>query len=169
MFFIWELRIVSKLVCNLCSSLCVLYRYKHLQLTATRSTRYEPLKTDEESPFYHPRIFTPVSQLGGRGRDQLTYREVDTVGMVVCICSDHVMSHDPDDGEGRQVDSVYVADAEGCLMVVRMWEGLKVSWGEEPIYMYIVLWWLMHVTMWWDDYTNEFVIIMMILYNSIWL
>ena len=96
-------------------------------MTATRSTRYEPQKTDEESPFYRPRVVTPVSQLGGRGWDQLGYREVDTVGVVVATCSDHVMSHDPGDGEGRQVDSVYVADADGCLMVVRMWEGLKVS------------------------------------------
>ena len=120
---------------NLCSSyhqeymscIIIYYRYKHLQLTATRSTRYEPLKTEEESPFYRPRVVTPMSHLGGCGRDQLAYREVDTVGVVVCTCSDHVMSHDPDDSEGRQVDSVYVADADGCLMVVRMWEGLKVS------------------------------------------
>lgn len=58
--------------------------------------------------------------------DQLAYRELDTVGIVVCTVSDHVMSHDPEGAE-RQVDSVFVADSEGCLMVVRIWDGIKVN------------------------------------------
>ena len=103
-------------------------RYKHLQLTATRSSRYEPLRTDKASSFYHPRVAILVSQLGRCSTDQLlAYREFDTAGIVVCTCSDHVMSHDPDESEQRQVDSVYVADGDGCLMVVRMWDGLKVN------------------------------------------
>ena len=69
---------------------------------------------------------TPISQLAGLSVDQLAYREVDTVGIVVCTVSDHVMSHDPE-GTEREVDSVFVADPEGCLMVVRMWNGLKVN------------------------------------------
>ena len=44
----------------------------------------------------------------------------------MCTVSDHVMSHDPEGAE-RLVDSVFVADSEGCLMVVRVWDGLKVS------------------------------------------
>ena len=76
--------------------------------------------------FYSPREFTPISQLAGLSVDQLAYREVDTVGIVVCTVSDHVMSHDPE-GPEWEVDSVFVADPEGCLMVVRIWDGLKVN------------------------------------------
>lgn len=101
------------------------HRFKHLQLTATRSTCYEPLKTTDSSPLFLPREVTPTSQLGDLTSDQLAFKEVDTVGIVVCICSDHVTSHDPEGAE-RQVDSVFVADFEERLMVVRLWDGLKV-------------------------------------------
>ena len=103
------------------------HRFKHLQLTATRSTNYEPLKSEEfsSSSLYSPREVTDISQLSRLSVDQLAYRELDTVGIVVCTCSDHVMSHDPE-GTERQVDDVYIADSEGCLMVVRFWGGLKV-------------------------------------------
>ena len=105
---------------------CILHRFKHLQLTATRSSHYEPLKSQEPSLFYSPRVATPISQLRRLSVDQLAYREVDTVGIVVSTVSDHVMSHDPE-GADRQVDSVFIADSEGCLMVVRLWDGLKVK------------------------------------------
>ena len=106
----------------------VKYRFKHLQLTATRSTHYQPLECQESSSFYSPRVVTPISQLRLISADQLAYREIDTVGIVVSTISDHVTSHDPERSE-RLVDSVFVADAEGCLMVVRIWEGVKVSIG----------------------------------------
>lgn len=104
----------------------LLHRFKHLQLTATRSSHYQPLKSQEPSSFYSPREVTPISRLAGLSVDWLAYRELDTVGIVVCTVSDRVMSHDPEGAE-RLVDSVFVADSEGCLMVVRIWDGLKVS------------------------------------------
>ena len=55
---------------------------------------------------------------------------------MVCTVSDHVMSHDPEGAE-RQVDSVFVADSEGSLMVVRIWDGLKVSSRHTHIHMHI--------------------------------
>ena len=54
---------------------------------------------------------------------------------MVCTVSDHVMSHDPEGAE-QQVDSVFVADSEGSLMVVRIWDGLKVSSRHTYIHMY---------------------------------
>ena len=67
--------------------------------------------------------------------DQLAYREMDTAGIVVCTVSDHVMSHGPE-GDERQVDSVFIADSEGCLMVVRIWDGLKVNVNTKPYIIY---------------------------------
>ena len=102
-----------------------LHRYKHLQLTATRSTSYEPLKTQELSSLYFPREATPISCLGRLNTDQLAYKEFDTVGVVVCTCSDHVMSHDQE-GVRLHFDHVFVADSAGSLLVIRLWDGLKV-------------------------------------------
>ena len=101
------------------------HRFKHLQLTATRSSRYEPLKAQKLLSLYLPRIVIPISQLGGLSVNQLAYGELDTVGIVVCTTSSHVAPRDPEGAE-QQVDNVYIADCEGCLMVVRVWDGLKV-------------------------------------------
>ena len=74
---------------------------------------------------------TPISQLGRLNTDQLAYNEFDTVGVVVCTCSDHVMSHDQEGAE-RHLDVVFVSDSEGSLLVLRLWDGLKVR---SPIWM----------------------------------
>ena len=37
------------------------------------------------------------------------------------------MSHDLEDGTGRQLDSVFLADSEEKLLLIKIWDGLSVS------------------------------------------
>ena len=56
----------------------------------------------------------------------LSHGELDVVGVVVCITSSHVMSHDSESGSGRQLDSVFLADSESHLLLVKIWDGVEV-------------------------------------------
>ena len=58
--------------------------------------------------------------------DHLPHGELDIVGVVVCITSSHVMSHDLESGPERQLDSVFLADNESHLLLVKIWDGVEV-------------------------------------------
>ena len=109
------------------------HRYKgnnqRIQLTATRSTRYHPLNipTDEHFSNYIPRLHTPISQLN---TSELAYGEFDTVGIVVCVTSGHVPSRDLERPD-RILDTFYLANHDGNLLEVKVWDGLKVLYSCE--------------------------------------
>ncbi len=49
------------------------------------------------------------------------------MGVVACITSGHVMSHGLEEGAKQQLDSVFLADSERRLLLVKIWDGLEVS------------------------------------------
>ena len=49
------------------------------------------------------------------------------MGVVACITSGHVMSHDLEESATQQLDSVFLADSERRLLLVKIWDGLEVS------------------------------------------
>ncbi len=112
-------------------------RYKHgqrLQLSATRSTRYGPLTIAPEAmtSSYAPRQCTPISSFHATPSLHLPYGEFDTVGVVVY----HVTSSVPtNESSTRQLVTVYVSDAHGSMLAVKLWGGLKVSLQLQPVKM----------------------------------
>lgn len=57
-----------------------------------------------------------ISQLSGLS--DLPYREFDTVGLVVCVTNS---------SRGKPIDQVFLADANGSVLKINVWDGLKVT------------------------------------------
>ncbi|XP_074621370.1 uncharacterized protein LOC141879914 isoform X2 [Acropora palmata] len=93
-----------------------------LQLSASRSTRYEALRSDRDvlRDSYLPRQTCSFHDLRHRGLS-LQYSEVDIVGLVV-FCSP-LSSFS---SSSSSLQTVYLSDEENNLVAVKFWGGLKV-------------------------------------------
>lgn len=94
-----------------------------LQLSASRSTRYEALRSDRDvlRDIYLPRQTCSFHDLRHRGLS-LQYSEVDIVGLVV-FCSPPLSSFS---SSSSSLQTVYLSDEENNLVAVKFWGGLKV-------------------------------------------
>ncbi len=99
-------------------------RLHHIQLSATRSTVYRPLTAPSPQAlcWYTPRKCCSILSL----HEEEGREDIDVVGVVACITSSHVMSHEEAEAE-RQLDSVFLVDEERRLLLVNVWDSLEVS------------------------------------------
>lgn len=104
--------------------------YRSIQMAASKYTRFELVAMDSvamETALmgYCPRECVTIRRLvRGEG---VWFGEVDTVGIVVCVTTEHV---EPSINQTRSkcmIDTVYVADEEQNLMAIRLWDGLEVK------------------------------------------
>lgn len=72
-----------------------------IQLSASRATRFQSLDIDSGAldttlAGYNPRECVSIGRLGREGRGWVRFGEVDTVGLVVCVTTEHVQgaAHD---------------------------------------------------------------------------
>lgn len=74
-------------------------RSKGLQLSASRCTRFQCVDMDSATldtalGGYKPRECVSIGRLGREGSGWVRYGEVDTVGLVVCVTTEHVEGAD---------------------------------------------------------------------------
>lgn len=74
--------------------------------------------------WYTPRKCYSISSL--REESRLAGDDIDVVGVVACITSNHVMSHDLEEQTERQLDNVFLANGEKGLLLIKVWDGLEV-------------------------------------------
>ena len=107
--------------------MCIATRYHsaRLQLTASRSTGYEILRTQEPvGGRYELRL---VARVGSLTAARVPYKEFDAVAMVVHVSATSCPPRTSEETDGV-LDMIYMADTSG-IMVVKSFGGIKVPCG----------------------------------------
>lgn len=102
------------------------YHSSRLQLTSSRSTRYETLGSESSSGHasYFPRKILDISELGSLSASQVPYKEFDMVGLVAHLSMTSYPPRHTEDSDSV-LDVICLADMSGILLV-KAWGGVKV-------------------------------------------
>lgn len=102
------------------------YHTSRLQLTSSRSTRYETLSSEPPpgNVHYIPRQTLAVSELSSLSASQVPYKEFDTVGLVAHFSSTSCFPRHTEVSDSA-LDLICVVDLSGILLV-KVWGGVKV-------------------------------------------
>jgi len=115
------------------------YHSGRLQLTASRSTRYEFVsRIQETSPSsgtsavneYVPRVVSPLAALS---MSWPAYGEFDIAAMVVHVSSSSCPPRGAEEDSEGTLNVVFMADTTGILEV-RLYGGVRVSHSEEGLF-----------------------------------